>query len=86
VLAFQWPGPGSSTPGRRPNRTSRWSSETIPATTEVCTLSARRKVPKMAGSFLTVSSTRQAPSPGSGWPAGEVSLSGMFGWKVLVFL
>ena len=33
----------------------------------------------MAGSPLTVSSTRQTPSPGSGVPAGELSFFGMFG-------
>ena len=35
----------------------------------------------MAGSPLTVSSTRQTPSPGSGGLANGVSFSGMFGWN-----
>ena len=40
----------------------------------------------MAGSPLTVSSTRHWPSPGSGFPAGELSRFGMIGLKALVFL
>ena len=82
--ACQLPGPGSSEPGRSWKLTSRWSIETIPATYEVYTEDGRRKVPKMAGSPLTVSSTRHWPSPGSGVPAGELSRFGMIGWKFLV--
>ncbi len=73
------PGPGSSAPGCSWNLTSRWSSETMPAAYEVCTESGRRKVPNTAGSPLTVSSTRHAPSPGSAGPAGELSRAGMIG-------
>ena len=40
----------------------------------------------MAGSPLTVSSTRQTPSPGSGGLANVVSFSGMFGWNPWVAL
>ena len=40
----------------------------------------------MAGSPLTVSSTRQTPSPGSGGLANGVSFSGMFGWNPWVAL
>ena len=40
----------------------------------------------MAGSPLTVSSTRHWPSPGSGVPASELSCVGMIGLKALVVL
>ena len=40
----------------------------------------------MAGSWRTVSSTRQTPSPGSAAPAGDGSLFGMIGWKPCTFL
>ena len=40
--AFQFPGPGSSVPGRRLNFSRFWFIETMPATYEVYTLLERR--------------------------------------------